>query len=199
MRGTTIMKLRLMLATLLSSALISSAFAAWELDNDNSRINFVSIKKGNVPELGRFTSLEGTISDNGETTLKINLASVDTKIQIRDERMREFLFETAQFAQATFSAQLDLSLLNALPVGGQGVQIIGGKLDFHGISKDIKADVMLTRLSPTKFMASTFAPVLLNAEDFQLNAGVEKLRELAGLPSISFAVPVTFHLSFKVK
>lgn len=193
------MKLYLIPFIFLSNVLVSSAFAAWELDNDNSRINFISIKKGNIPELGRFTHLEGTIADNGATTLKINLASVDTKIQIRDERMREFLFETAQFAQATFSAQLDLSLLNALPVGGQGVQIIGGKLDLHGISKEIKADVILTRLSPTKFMVSTFAPILLNAEDFQLSAGIEKLRELASLPSISSAVPVTFHLNFKAK
>ncbi len=199
MRGTTIMKLRLMLATLLSSTLISSAFAAWELDNDNSRINFVSIKKGNVPELGRFTSLEGTISDNGETTLKINLASVDTKIQIRDERMRDLLFETSKFAQATFSAQIDLSFLNSLPISGRAIQIIGGKFDLHGISKDIKADVMLTRLSMNQFAVSSFAPVLLNTEDFQMNAGIEKLRELAGLPSISSAVPVTFHLTFKTK
>jgi|WetSurMetagenome_2_1015567.scaffolds.fasta_scaffold162440_2 polyisoprenoid-binding protein YceI len=193
------MKLKKLLMVTLASSFISSAFAAWELDNDNSRVNFVSIKKGNVAELGRFTHLEGNISDNGETVLKINLASVDTKIQIRDERMREFLFETPKFAQATFSAQLDLSLLNNLPIGGRAVQIIGGKFDLHGISKEIKADIMLTRLSMNQFAASSFAPVLLNAEDFQLNVGVEKLRELAGLPSISLAVPVTFHLTFKTK
>ncbi len=193
------MKLKKLLMVTLASSFISSAFAAWELDNDNSRVNFVSIKKGNVAELGRFTHLEGNISDNGETTLKINLASVDTKIQIRDERMREFLFETPKFAQATFSAQLDLSLLNNLPIGGRAVQIIGGKFDLHGISKEIKSDIMLTRLSMNQFAASSFAPVLLNAEDFQLNAGVEKLRELAGLPTISLAVPVTFHLTFKTK
>ena len=193
------MKLRLFLPTILATSLISSAFAAWDLDNDNSRINFVSIKKGNVAELGRFTQLEGTISDTGETVLKINLASVDTKIQIRDDRMKEFLFETPKFAQATFSAQIDLSFLNNLPISGRAIQIIGGKFDLHGISKDIKADVMLTRLSLNQFSVSSFAPVLLNTEDFQMNAGIEKLRESAGLPSISSAVPVTFHLTFKTK
>jgi len=193
------MKFRFIVSAMLSSAFISSAFAAWELDNDNSRINFVSIKKGNVAELGRFTQLEGSISDSGETVLKINLASVDTKIQIRDDRMKEFLFETPKFAQATFSAQIDLSFLNNLPISGRAIQIIGGKFDLHGISKDIKADVMLTRLSLNQFSVSSFAPVLLNTEDFQMNAGIEKLRESAGLPSISSAVPVTFHLTFKTK
>jgi polyisoprenoid-binding protein YceI len=193
------MKLRLFLPTMLATSLISSAFAAWDLDNDNSRINFVSIKKGNVAELGRFTHLEGTISDTGETILKINLASVDTKIQIRDDRMKEFLFEIPKFAQATFSAQIDLSFLNNLPISGRAIQIIGGKFDLHGVSKDIKADVMLTRLNMNQFAVSSFAPVLLNTEDFQMNTGIEKLRELAGLPNISSAVPVTFHLTFKTK
>ena len=193
------MKLRLFLPTMLATSLISSAFGAWELDNDNSRINFVSIKKGNVAELGRFTQLEGSISDSGETVLKINLASVDTKIQIRDDRMKEFLFEIPKFTQATFSAQIDLSFLNNLPVSGRAIQIIGGKFNLHGISKDIKADVMLTRLSLNQFSVSSFAPVLLNTEDFQMNTGIEKLRESAGLPSISSAVPVTFHLTFKIK
>jgi len=193
------MKFRFIVSAMLSSAFISSAFAAWELDNDNSRINFVSIKKGNVAELGRFTHLEGIISDTGETVLKINLASVDTKIPIRDERMRDFLFEVPKFAQATFSAQIDLSFLNNLPISGRAIQIIGGKFDLHGISKDIKADVMLTRLSLNQFAVSSFAPVLLNTEDFQMNTGIEKLRESAGLPSISSAVPVTFHLTFKTK
>ncbi|MEY3220660.1 MAG: hypothetical protein RIT27_2017 [Pseudomonadota bacterium] len=193
------MKYRSILAAIFIANLISPVFAAWELDNNDSRVNFVSIKKTNVAELGRFTMLEGQISNNGETNLKIYLNSVDTKIPIRDERMREFLFEISKFAQATFSTQLDLTLLKNLPIGERAIQIIGGKFELHGISKELKADVMLTRLSANKLMVSSFAPVLLNAEDFQLNAGIEKLRELAGLTNISSAVPVTFHLTFNYR
>jgi len=37
----------------------------------------------------------------------------------------------------------------------------------------------------------------VNASQVGLLAGIEKLRELAGLPSISPAVPVTFSLIFE--
>ena len=43
-------------------------------------------------------------------------------------------------------------------------------------------------------MQSTAQPVLLRAADFDLVAGLEKLRGIAGLDSISTAVPVTVRL-----
>jgi hypothetical protein len=39
--------------------------------------------------------------------------------------------------------------------------------------------------------------VILNAADFGLAGGVEALREIAGLNSISIAVPVTLNLQFR--
>jgi hypothetical protein len=38
-------------------------------------------------------------------------------------------------------------------------------------------------------------PVILNADNYKLAKGIEKLRELASLPSISHAVPVSFYLT----
>jgi hypothetical protein len=42
----------------------------------------------------------------------------------------------------------------------------------------------------------TLAPLVLNAEDFGLAAGIEALRQLAGLKNISLAVPVSAVLIF---
>ena len=39
-------------------------------------------------------------------------------------------------------------------------------------------------------------PVVINAADFDLAKGVAALQEVAGLQSISTAVPVTVHLMF---
>jgi len=39
-------------------------------------------------------------------------------------------------------------------------------------------------------------PVVISATQFGLAEGVESLRKIAGLPSISVAVPVSFVLSF---
>jgi len=43
---------------------------------------------------------------------------------------------------------------------------------------------------------STLSPLIITAESVGLVAGVESLREIAGLPSISRAVPVTFSVKF---
>jgi hypothetical protein len=43
---------------------------------------------------------------------------------------------------------------------------------------------------------SNARPVVINAGEFELTRGVEKLREIAGLPSISPVVPVQFSLYF---
>jgi hypothetical protein len=38
---------------------------------------------------------------------------------------------------------------------------------------------------------------VVNANGLELVAGIEALREVAGLPSISYSVPVTFSLTFR--
>lgn len=43
-------------------------------------------------------------------------------------------------------------------------------------------------------MVTSAQPVIINATDYGLTDGINKLRDLAGLPSISYAVPVTFTL-----
>ncbi|AFP30059.1 hypothetical protein MRBBS_1121 [Marinobacter sp. BSs20148] len=45
---------------------------------------------------------------------------------------------------------------------------------------------------------STGQPLLVKAEDFGLAGGIEALREIAGLSSVTTAVPVTENLVFRV-
>jgi hypothetical protein len=39
-------------------------------------------------------------------------------------------------------------------------------------------------------------PIVVTADEFGLQAGIEALREVAGLPSISRAVPISFTVLF---
>jgi len=55
----------------------------------------------------------------------------------------------------------------------------------------------VSNLSETKLVVSSMKPIIINAQRFALVDGVKKLQELAGLPSISNAVPLSFVLSFK--
>jgi hypothetical protein len=51
--------------------------------------------------------------------------------------------------------------------------------------------VLVTRLADGALQVVISDPVLINAADFGLDAGFEMLREVAGLKSISTAVPVS--------
>ena len=113
--------------------------------------------------------------------------------------MRDVLFETSKFATATFSTQVDLTFVAALTVGTQKQLTINGELSLHGQQQKLDAQIVLVKLAENKISISTTKPVLLNAKRFDLVAGVTKLQELAGLPSISNAVPVTFNLTFSYK
>ena len=55
----------------------------------------------------------------------------------------------------------------------------------------------VTRLNDQSFSVSSLEPLLLNADRLGLSNGVEALRAIAGLPSISKSVPVTFSLIFR--
>jgi len=75
-------------------------FAAWTLDNDSSQVSFVSVKAGDAGEVHRFTEISGGLSADGNASVTIQLASVDTLIPLRDERLREMLFQTDMFPTA---------------------------------------------------------------------------------------------------
>ena len=57
-------------------------------------------------------------------------------------------------------------------------------------------EVVVARMSDGDLLVMSEKPVVVNAPLFNLADGVEALREIAGLPSISAAVPVSFVLSF---
>lgn len=183
----------MLLATLLLS---SNAFAQWELMNDESTVSYVSIKKSIVGEVNGFGTLDGSIASNGAMSVVIDLGSVETNIPIRDERMKTMLFEVASFPTATISATLDPDALKQMKVGETYRESVNFNLSLHGISKQLTTDVRVVKLSNNRILAVSEKPVIVSADEYNLSKGVEKLREVASLPSISTAVPVTFSLVF---
>lgn len=177
-------------------ALSTPALGAWQLDNQDSSVSFISIKKTDIAEIHRFGQLSGVVSDSGKVDFAIDLTSVDTKVAIRDQRMRDYLFETTKFTKAGFSTQLDKNLLNNMAVGSTKSLILKGAIDLHGQQQKVTLDVMVAKLASNKVIIAAKSPMVLNASNFALADGVAKLQALAGLPSISKAVPLTFVLTF---
>ena len=92
----------------------------WVLDNEGSHLSFVTVKAGDLAEAHRFRTLTGKVSINGTAEISIDLASVDTLIPIRDERMREHLFQTVRFPQAIVALKFDPVEVESIAEGASG-------------------------------------------------------------------------------
>ena len=184
------------LALIISVSFAGAAQAHWSLDNDASSLSFVTVKAEHVAEVHTFDRLSGTIGDSGNVEISIELASVNTMIAIRNERMQEMLFETNLFPDATISGMIDLDALTELDAGASLARQIEFELSLHGQTVALAADVQITRTGEG-VVVSTLKPIVVQSDAFALTAGVEKLREVAGLPSISRAVPVSFTVVFE--
>lgn len=172
-----------------------AAFAdTWTLDAGNSKLAFGSIKKGKVGEVHSFENLSGIVSPEGAVSILIDLSSVETNIDIRNERMVEHVFKGLK--EATLNAQMDMAELNALPVGGTSVIDVEGSLSLIGTAIDIEAEMFIARISNTQVLVTTNDMIFLSTEDAGLTAGIDKLMELAKLPSIARSAPVTLRFMF---
>lgn len=168
----------------------------WTVNGDESHIAFVSIKSGTIVEAHSFQSIKGTVSPDGRAEIDIALDSVETLIDRRDERMREFLFETDTHPNSTITTQLDPTAFSTMGVGESITHPVLATLNLHGEEVEIETDLAITRVGADKMLVSTVTPIIIRADDFGLGTGLEKLRELANLPSITPEVPVTISIVF---
>jgi polyisoprenoid-binding protein YceI len=173
------------------------SYGDWLLDPDTSTLEFVTIKKETISEVNQFRELTGMVTSAGHAELGVNLASVDTRNPVRDQRIEIHLFDIEKFSTATFTADLDLKAITALQPGETVESAFSGQLSLHGFSKRLDADATITRTSANSFQVINNIPVSVHAADFGMIAGIEKLRELANLSIITPSVEVSFNLVFR--
>ncbi|MFC6438626.1 YceI family protein [Bowmanella sp. JS7-9] len=183
---------------LFSAALFTlPAFAAWQVDNQQSRLSIVSVKNAAVTEVHHFQRLEGGLMDSGEFSLSIDLASISSGIEIRDTRMRELLFNVADFPRAVVSARVTPALYQSLKAGQSVATDIDFTINLHGQVGNMSAAVLVTALENGGLQVVTQQPLVLRASEFGLDAGIDALRDIAGLKNINTMVPVSFHLTLQ--
>jgi len=173
------------------------AFPDWSLVNEESRINFISIKASDIAEIHTFKELSGRVKNNGQAQVIVNLSSLETLIPIRNERMGNLLFETKVYPIAIFKLEIDLQTILLTEVGKSSDVTYRGMLELKGKQFSMPLKLNITRLSDQSFSVRSSEPLLLNADRLGLSSGIESLRVIAGLPSISKSVPVTFSLIFR--
>ena len=172
----------------------SSLQADWDVDPEGSYVGFATVKNDIIAENHSFGEISGEVSSAGVASIRITLASVETLIPIRNERLQANLFNTKEYPIAEASSTLQLDDLTALDVGESKSIDLDLLINLHGTDLKKAALVKVTRSSAHTFEVSSLGPMVFHASQFSLSEGVEALRKIAGLQSIDLMVPVTFDL-----
>ncbi len=186
-------------AVLLTLGVSLSAQANWYLDGESSRLSFITTQNANIADVHRFLVLHGKVDRKGLAQLRIEMDSVNSSVPLRDERMRDVLFDFKHFPEAQISAQIDLQPINDLASGAQLELRLPVTVSLRGKQHTYQAELLATRLDERRFQVVTLEPLMLQAEDFGLQPELETLRKLAGLSAISFSVPVNAVLIFTAR
>lgn len=169
----------------------------WVLTAQESGMTYITVKLGELAEINTFRNIAGSVTADGQAVVEIALDSVDTNNEIRDPRMTEHLFETGKFPLATARTTLDMSKFDGLAIGARQTELLELTIDLHGVSETYDFYVLVTRLGANKVSVENKAPLILDARDFGMEAGLAKLQELAGLDSITPVVPITMSFVFE--
>jgi len=179
---------------LLSFFFASLTYADWQIESDSSSLNFISVKNSAFAEMHSFDQVMGSIKGT-QLSISIPLDSVNTLIPIRNERMLNMLFNAEANPNATFLSTLKQDF-TALKQGESTLADIAGQLTISGVTAETTFTVRVTKTSDGVLNAVTVKPTVLNVASFNLADGLEALRNIAMLQTISPAVPVTFDVTF---
>ena len=169
----------------------------WDLVGRDSQISFASIKQGDISERHNFKDISGGVSSSGGVNIDIALASVNTNIDLRDERMREHLFQTETFPTANLRTQINFTDFETLSLGQRKKMTLGFDLSLHGAENEVEGDIYITRIHPDRVLVETIGPVFIHIDDYGLTEGINTLRNLASLDTITPSIPVTASLIFE--
>ncbi len=187
-----LIKAAMALATVLALAVpaaaqdVSPFENGWVLDPDASELRFMSIKKGSVVESSRFATLSGMIDESGQARIKVLMDSIDTKIDLRNVRMRFLFFETFQYPESTITAQISAADLADLPQVRQKFIALPYTLTVHGVTVGREDRVRVTLLSNDRVSVSSVEPIALPVSAFNLEEGRQKLMEAANVDILPF-------------
>ena len=194
-KGLTVIFLAAVLAACSAERPLNAG--SWQLDGSRSDLVFISVKNGDVAEASRFGQLSGTVSADGEAALTVRADSVETYIDIRNERLRDIFFEVTQFPVITVTTSFAPGAFEALAVGEQVAAELPLTVSLHGEVRTLYAPVLIVRSGPDQVRVMSREPVLVDIREFGLESAVEALREIAGLTSITPVFPVSAHLVFE--
>jgi len=167
----------------------------WVLNNKASTLNFITTKNASKTEIQTFNKLQGKISGT-KVTLTVDLSSVDTGIEIRDERLRELFFKVAKYPTATVTLDIKKNDIYPMKPGQIKTLQLDAEITIQGVEQTMPVQLQVVELEKNQRLVFSSEPIIVDLKNFYLLKGVNQLREIAKLKSINTQIPVTFSLLF---
>jgi len=110
----------------------------------------IDIDKQNktIDEESSFATSAAQLSADGAFSMSVDLASVKTNIDLRDERLRDWVFEVAQFPKAEISGKIDMNAIGSLKTGGLLFMAAGGTCPIALGATMLKSPATYIRTAP---------------------------------------------------
>lgn len=181
--------------TLALAVFSSQLFAAdkYQLEPNLSSVSFATIKNQFVVEPATVGGLQGEIDESGQFQLSADLTSISTAVPIRDTRLNELYFESANHPVIKVSGSVDWNALSSGPKN----MVVPAEVSMFGNSKRIDFPVVMVQAGDY-LTVSSVSPVIVNGGDFGIPAeNLAKLAETVGGIPISPQVPLSITLTFK--
>ena len=134
------------------------------------------------------------MDEAGQVDVAVDLSSVETLVDIRNERMVEHVFKN--IATANVTAQMDMAALEKLGIGEDTVVEFDGSLAFLGQDVDVYTELYALRVSENRVLVTSNDMLFLSVDELGITPGIDKLQEIAGLDGITRAVPITLRMMF---
>lgn len=179
-----------------SSNGLDTQASTFVLDAQASWVEFSSTKNQTITEKHRFKVIDGSLAEGVNAHLTIDMSSVNTGIDIRNERLGEHLFKVSVYPEVIVQVPLAEVDTQQLKLGDTALFSVDIRLSMLGIEHPLKADLNVTRQTQALLVESA-SPVIVTTDQFGMSTGVEKLKELAGLQHIASDVPVSVSLRFQ--
>jgi polyisoprenoid-binding protein YceI len=168
-----------MLSTLAVALLLTvSAIAqdTWQLDPPHSSAQFSVRHLGVSTVRGAFTKVSGSVvydpANLGKSSIQatIDAASVDTRVEMRDNDLRSARFlDTQKYPTITFQSK-------KLEAAGAGKLKVTGDLTLHGVTKEVVLDVdgptpaIKDPMGKDRLRMGASATTKINRNDFGVSA-----------------------------
>ncbi|MGG7568635.1 YceI family protein [Rhodovulum sp. DZ06] len=192
--------MKMLMGAAAAALLAGAAFAddhggAWTSVEDASRVAFGSVKGNETGEVHHFNRVSGEVAPSGAVAVRIDLGSVETNIDIRNERMLEHVFKG--MGEAVLTGTVDYAAISALPVGATTIAPFEGALALGPVVAEVEAEMLVARLTEDRVLVTTADFIMLSTADLGIDGGIDALKELAGLSGITRVTPVAIRMVFE--